>query len=67
MKISEIPPVIFSEVMRDVDLAVSVAHAGSVDPENQPLYHRDTQRAGGTDNAVVPFQERDDKRKFRSH
>ena len=33
MKISEIPPVIFSEVMRDVDLAVSVAHAGSVDPE----------------------------------
>ena len=33
MKISEIPPVIFSEVMRDVDLAVSIAHAGSVDPE----------------------------------
>lgn len=33
MKISEIPPVIFSEVMRDVDLAVSAAHAGSVDPE----------------------------------
>ena len=33
MNISEIPPVIFSEVMRDVDLAVSVAHAGSVDPE----------------------------------
>ena len=33
MKISEIPPIIFSEVMRDVDLAVSVAHAGSVDPE----------------------------------
>lgn len=33
MTISEIPPVIFSEVMRDVDLAVSVAHAGSVDPE----------------------------------
>ena len=33
MKISEIPPVVFSEVMRDVDLAVSVAHAGSVDPE----------------------------------
>ena len=31
--ISDIPPVIFSEVMRDVDLAVSVAHAGGVDPE----------------------------------
>lgn len=33
LKVSEVPPVIFSEVMRDVDLAVSVAHAGSVDPE----------------------------------
>ena len=31
--ISDIPPVIFSEVMRDVDLAVSIAHAGGVDPE----------------------------------
>ncbi|HEU4965058.1 MAG TPA: DUF4132 domain-containing protein, partial [Bacilli bacterium] len=29
----EIPPVIFSEVMRDVDLVVSVAHVGGVDPE----------------------------------
>lgn len=33
LKIEDIPEVIFSEVMRDVDLAVSVAHAGSVDPE----------------------------------
>ncbi len=32
-KIREIPDVIYSEVMRDVDLAVSVAHAGGVDPE----------------------------------
>ena len=31
--IKDIPDVIFSEVMRDVDLAVSVAHAGGVDPE----------------------------------
>ena len=29
----EINPVIFSEVMRDVDLVVSVAHVGEVDPE----------------------------------
>ncbi|MDR1875024.1 MAG: DUF4132 domain-containing protein, partial [Synergistaceae bacterium] len=28
-----IAPVIFSETMRDIDLAVSVAHAGGVDPE----------------------------------
>ena len=33
MKIQDVPDVIFSEVMRDVDLAVSVAHAGGVDPE----------------------------------
>lgn len=33
LRIDEVPPVVFSEVMRDVDLAVSVAHAGSVDPE----------------------------------
>ena len=33
IKIQEIPDVIFSEIMRDVDLAVSVAHAGGVDPE----------------------------------
>ena len=31
--INEIPDILFSEVMRDVDLAVSVAHAGDVDPE----------------------------------
>lgn len=31
--IKNIPDVIFSEVMRDVDMAVSVAHAGGIDPE----------------------------------
>jgi hypothetical protein len=31
--LESIPPVIFSEVMRDIDLAVSVAHVGGVDPE----------------------------------
>lgn len=30
---TEIPEVIFSEIMRDVDLVVSVAHVGGVDPE----------------------------------
>jgi hypothetical protein len=29
----EVPPRLFSEVMRDLDLVVSVAHAGGVDPE----------------------------------
>ena len=30
---TDIPPVIFSETMRDIDLVVSVAHTGGVDPE----------------------------------
>jgi Family of unknown function (DUF5724)/Domain of unknown function (DUF4132) len=33
LKLSEIPPRVFSEAMRDVDLVVSVAHVGGVDPE----------------------------------
>lgn len=62
MKISEIPPLIFSEVMRDVDLAVSAAHAGSVDPDtshstiemrsvlvemSMPLFHLDNVKVKG--------------------
>ncbi len=31
--IADVPPRVFSEVMRDLDLVVSVAHAGGVDPE----------------------------------
>ena len=38
--IADIPPVIFSETMRDIDLAVSVAHAGGVDPEASHLQMR---------------------------
>lgn len=33
VRIADVPDRVFSEVMRDVDLAVSVAHAGGVDPE----------------------------------
>jgi hypothetical protein len=33
MKLEDVAPRIFSEVMRDLDLVVSVAHAGGVDPE----------------------------------
>lgn len=31
--VDDVPPVVFSETMRDIDLVVSVAHAGGVDPE----------------------------------
>jgi hypothetical protein len=33
LPLADVPARLFSEVMRDVDLVVSVAHAGSVDPE----------------------------------
>jgi hypothetical protein len=33
LPLSEVPGLIFSEVMRDLDLVVSVAHVGGVDPE----------------------------------
>ncbi|SFR80608.1 DUF4132 domain-containing protein [Anaeromicropila populeti] len=33
LTIEEVPDIVYSEVMRDVDLAISVAHAGGVDPE----------------------------------
>ena len=33
LPLTKVPPVLFSEVMRDLDLVVSVAHVGEVDPE----------------------------------
>lgn len=33
LKLTEVPAEVFSEVMRDIDLVVSVAHRGEVDPE----------------------------------
>jgi hypothetical protein len=33
LPLAEVPPRVFSEVMRDLDLVVSVAHVGGVDPE----------------------------------
>lgn len=31
--LEDIPPVLFSEIMRDIDLVVSVAYVGNIDPE----------------------------------
>ncbi|MBX3386769.1 MAG: DUF4132 domain-containing protein [Phycisphaeraceae bacterium] len=33
LKVADVPPRLFSECMRDLDLVVSVAHRGGVDPE----------------------------------
>ncbi len=62
LPIDDVPDLIFSEVMRDVNLAVSVAHVGGVDPEashstvemrraiaqfNLPLFKLDNVRLAG--------------------
>ncbi|MEZ6194797.1 MAG: DUF5724 domain-containing protein [Planctomycetota bacterium] len=58
--LAEVPSILFSETMRDVDLAVSVAHAGGVDPEvsastlaMRAELLRETCRLLGLDNVVV--------------
>ncbi|MGL4818792.1 MAG: DUF4132 domain-containing protein, partial [Bacilli bacterium] len=33
VNVNDVPPIVFSETMRDIDLVVSVAHVGGVDPE----------------------------------
>ena len=33
VELEKVPPILFSEIMRDIDLVVSVAHVGGVDPE----------------------------------
>ncbi len=52
MKIADIPDIVFSEVMRDVDLAVSVAHAGGVDPETS---HSTMEMRGAILSFVLPM------------
>ena len=52
MKIADIPDILFSEIMRDVDLAVSVAHAGGVDPETS---HSTMEMRGAILSFVLPM------------
>ena len=52
LKIADIPDIVFSEVMRDVDLAVSVAHAGGVDPETS---HSTMELRGAILSYVLPM------------
>ena len=52
LMIDDVPDVIFSEVMRDVDLAVSVAHAGGVDPETS---HSTVEMRGAIASFVLPL------------
>ncbi|MGO0943915.1 hypothetical protein ACTPD5_22845, partial [Clostridioides difficile] len=48
LELASIPPILFSEVMRDIDLVVSVAHAGGVDPETS---HSTVSIVGGSISA----------------
>lgn len=59
-----IPPVLFSEVMRDLDLMVSVAHAGGVDPEAS---HSTVEMRAALIRAMLPFFKLDNVRIEKSH
>lgn len=59
MKVADIPDILFSEVMRDVDLAVSVAHAGCVDPETS---HSTMEMRGAILSFVLPMFRMDNVR-----
>ena len=52
IRIADVPDIVFSEVMRDVDLAVSVAHAGGVDPEAS---HSTVEMRGAILSFVLPM------------
>ncbi|MEM1186739.1 MAG: DUF5724 domain-containing protein [Planctomycetota bacterium] len=63
LKLAEVPDRVFSEAMRDLDLVVSVAHAGGVDPEAsastvdmRAALLRETSNLLGLDNVRVEGQ-----------
>ena len=60
LPLDQVDPVLFSEVMRDVDLVVSVAHVGGVDPQAshgtmqmRAALARESARLFGLDNVEV--------------
>ncbi len=61
---AEIPPRLFSETMRDVDLVVSVAHAGGVDPEAS---HSTVEMRAALIGAMLPLFKLDNVRVEGSH
>lgn len=52
MKLENVPPILFSEIMRDLDLMVSVAHAGGVDPEAS---HSTVEMRAALVTTLVPY------------
>jgi hypothetical protein len=60
LKLADIPPRVFSETMRDLDLIVSVAHMGGFDPESsqssiemRASVVRETARLVGLSNVAI--------------
>ncbi len=64
LSIDEVPDLIFSEVMRDVDLAVSVAHAGGVDPQAS---HSTIEMRAALLNFTLPMLKLDNVRVEHQH
>ena len=62
--LEKIVPVLFSEVMRDLDLMVSVAHAGGVDPEAS---HSTVEMRAALIRTMLPFFKLDNVRIEKSH
>ncbi|MEA2825904.1 MAG: hypothetical protein QOG43_343 [Actinomycetota bacterium] len=59
-----VPPVVFSETMRDLDLVVSVAHAGGVDPEAS---HSTVEMRGALVRETTRILKLDNVREVGSH
>lgn len=64
IRIEDVPDIVFSEVMRDVDLAVSVAHAGGVDPETS---HSTIEMRSAIAEFTLPLFRLDNVRLEKSH
>lgn len=62
--LNALPPIFFSEVMRDLDLMVSVAHAGGVDPEAS---HSTIEMRAALIQAFLPYFKLQNVRIEKSH
>ncbi|MGY3779535.1 DUF4132 domain-containing protein [Isobaculum melis] len=64
LKLEDVPPVLFSEVMRDMDLVVSVAHVGGVDPE---ATHSTIETRGVIVEELIPLMKLENVRVKQQH
>ncbi len=62
--LAEVPETFFSEIMRDLDLMVSVAHAGGVDPEAS---HSTVEMRAALISALIPLFKLKNVRIEKSH